>query len=75
MEVAMREEARAKGLPEEMINKLIPLRSATPAKKAGTVLEETKVEVKVYKPSEIRSKLGYLNTGGETTVVQNKKVF
>jgi hypothetical protein len=26
MEVAMREEARAKGLPEEMINKLIPLR-------------------------------------------------
>ena len=32
MEVALREEARAKGVPEEMINKLIPIRAPTAAK-------------------------------------------
>lgn len=64
MEVSMREEARAKGIPEEMINKLIPLRSATPTKKAAAAEEAEEVkEVKVYTPSEVRSKLGYLNTG------------
>ena len=31
MEIAMREEARQKGLPEEVINKLIPMRTQTPA--------------------------------------------
>lgn len=45
-----------------MINKLIPLRSATPAKKAEAVVEEVK-EVKVFTQTEVRSKLGYLNTG------------
>lgn len=62
MEVAMREEARAKGLPEEMINKLIPLpRQAAAPKAAGTVLEEVKVVA--LTAQQIRSKLGYLNTG------------
>ena len=55
MEVALREEARAKGVPEEMINKLIPIRGQTSSnlKEKGTSLTS----------KEIRSKLGYLNTG------------
>lgn len=77
MEVALREEARAKGVPEEMINKLIPLRqekSKTAPKVAvaadGTtvVTEDVKGgsdgDVTTKKSSkEIRSKLGYLNAG------------
>jgi hypothetical protein len=69
MEVALREEARAKGVPEEMINKLIPLRapkSATPSSSSssssdGSVLVKEKVIALTSK--DIRSKLGYLNTG------------
>lgn len=63
MEIAMREEARAKGLPEEMINKLVPLpRQPSAAKAAGTTLLEVKEEVKLT-ATQVRSKLGYLNTG------------
>ena len=63
MEIAMREEARAKGLPEEMINKLVPLpRQPSAPKAAGTTLLEVKEEVKLT-AVQVRSKLGYLNTG------------
>lgn len=67
MEVAMREEARDRGLSEEMINKLIPLR-ATPAKKAdessssSTTMLEKPVKIAAT-ASDIRSKLGYLPVG------------
>ena len=62
MEVAMREEARAKGLPEEMINKLIPLpRQPSAPKSEGTVLVEEKVVA--LTAAQVRAKLGYLNTG------------
>ena len=61
MEVAMREEARAKGLPEEMINKLIPLpRQPAAPKPEGIVIEEVKVALSA---AQVRTKLGYLNTG------------
>lgn len=62
MEVALREEARAKGLPEEMINKLVPLRSPT---QSSTAVLEAPAEVKLQTltASEIRAKLGYLNSG------------
>jgi hypothetical protein len=61
MEVAMREEARAKGLSEEMINKLIPLpRKATPKAEGAVVVEVAK---KMLTASEVRAKLGYMNTG------------
>lgn len=73
LEIAMREEARAKGVPEDMINKLIPLspaKKATAAAPGGTALQEkqseegsVKVMNKVFTFEEIRSKLGYLNTG------------
>ena len=70
MEVALREEARAKGVPEDMINKLIPIRapkapsstqSSLNQSSEGTVL--VKEKVKSLTAKEIRSKLGYLNTG------------
>ena len=62
MEVAMREEARAKGLPEEMINKLIPLPRQPSAPKAeGSVLVEVKPVA--LTAAQVRTKLGYLNTG------------
>lgn len=59
MEISLREEARARGLPEEMVNKLVPLRSAdAPAKKAVKVVEKEK-----FTASKLRSKLGYLTIG------------
>jgi hypothetical protein len=58
LEVAMREEARAKGLPEEMINKLIPLPRQAVVK-AEVVVEEVKPLI----AADVRTKLGYLNTG------------
>lgn len=64
MEVALREEARAKGLPEEVINQLIPIRGQAVAKNAdngGTTM--VKVETPTLTVSEVRSKLGYLNAG------------
>ena len=70
MEVSLREEARAKGLPEDVINKLIPLRSATPV---ATSVADKKVEPekKKYLATEIRSKLGYLNTGNDHDNLRN----
>mmetsp|Transcript_25813 Transcript_25813/g.43064 ORF Transcript_25813/g.43064 Transcript_25813/m.43064 type:complete len:456 (+) Transcript_25813:97-1464(+) len=68
MEVSLREEARAKGLPEEMINKLVPLTSNQP-KKAKKTEEEKKIDAaagipeKKFAAPEIRKKLGYLNSG------------
>lgn len=79
MEFALREEARAKGMPEDVINKLVP-KSSTTKTKAAQKLEEkvtgvkatpkpaaTTSEAKPVAPalpsSQIRQKLGYLNTG------------
>lgn len=80
MELALREEARSKGMPEEVINKLVPIRPQTKTK-AAQKIEEKVTGVAAPKPvlsrsdvveevaeasvpsAEIRSKLGYLNTG------------
>lgn len=78
MEMALREEARAKGLPEELINKIAPLRTAsssssssstaaststtTVKKVSATVTTETVTRTIPSSAEEIRSKLGYLNT-------------
>lgn len=61
MEVALREEARAKGLPEEMINKLVPIRSS-PSEVTSTAVLEAPTQLKLS-AAEIRKKLGYLNSG------------
>ena len=65
MEVSLREEARAKGLTEEMINKLIPLRSVTSvvAVSGAVAAKEEEIPKEKFLATEIRSKLGYLNTG------------
>jgi len=62
LEVSLREEARAKGVPEEMINKLIPIRAQTLQKTAKT-LPNVKEQVTALTAKEVRSNLGYLNTG------------
>lgn len=68
MELALREEARAKGLPQEVIDKLVPMRGM--AKKSvkaknpdGTFIEEVKEFTQTLSSPEIRKKLGYLNAG------------
>jgi hypothetical protein len=58
IELSLREEARAKGISEEMINKLIPIR--TQSSKLLLNLKEKHTELTA---NEIRSRLGYLNTG------------
>jgi hypothetical protein len=65
LEVSLREEARAKGVPEEMINKLIPIRSQTVQKvqKTANTLPNLKEQVTELTAKEVRSNLGYLNTG------------
>jgi hypothetical protein len=63
LEVAMREEARAKGLSEEMINKLIPIRSASSSKSSATAVIDAPVQTRAMTKEEIQSKLGYLNSG------------
>jgi len=75
MEVALREEARARGLPEEMINKLVPLRSANvdakasrEAKKAAEEEEKQKAKDNKMQAGDVRSKLGYLNAGDAVRV-------
>jgi len=62
IEIALREEARAKGVPEEMINKLIPITRQTlqPTSKTSSKSKEKNTELTA---NTIRSKLGYLNTG------------
>jgi len=64
IEIALREDARAKGVPEEMINKLIPIRaparSSIKSSKTSFKLKEKNTELTA---NAIRSKLGYLNTG------------
>lgn len=62
IELALREEARAKGIPEEMINKLIPITASTlqTTSKMLPNLNEKHIELTA---NTIRSKLGYLNTG------------
>jgi hypothetical protein len=62
IELALREEARAKGVPEEMINKLIPMRAPTLQTTSKTLpnLKENYTELTA---KEIRSNLGYLNAG------------
>ena len=76
MEIALREEARAKGLPEEMVNKLVPPPRMPGAPKSvssssgavtsesqedGSTLVETKTNA--LSVADLRAKLGYLNTG------------
>jgi hypothetical protein len=76
LEVAMREEARAKGVPEEMINKLMPIRNpkgATIQPSAGTTAEGVVLEAPVLVPetsAEVRAKLGYLPTGDAVRFTQ-----
>uniref|UniRef100_A0A6C0EG66 Uncharacterized protein n=1 Tax=viral metagenome TaxID=1070528 RepID=A0A6C0EG66_9ZZZZ len=62
IEIALREEARAKGVPEEMINKLIPItrQRSQSASKTSSKSKEKNTELTA---NTIRSKLGYLNTG------------
>jgi hypothetical protein len=62
IELALREEARAKGVPEEMINKLIPIR-APPLQTSSKTLPNVKENYTELTAKEIRSKMGYLNTG------------
>ena len=79
LEIALREEARAKGLPEEMVNKLVPKPQTVKAPVAANVAASTKEDQKEGSSSstatalaekrqqlataELRAKLGYLNTG------------
>ena len=67
LEIAMREEAREKGLPQQVIDKLIPLSSTTATKPKVQVNTEAQSTAVITKSSlsaaDIRSKLGYLNTG------------
>ena len=64
IEIALREEARAKGVPEEMINKLIPIRAPTRSTiKSSKTSSKTKEKNTELTANTIRSKLGYLNTG------------
>ena len=62
LEVSLREEARAKGVPEEMINKLIPIRAQT-LEKTAKPLPNLKEKYTELTAKEVRSKLGYLNAG------------
>eukprot|EP01041_Mallomonas_annulata_P000162 gene162-277_t len=66
LEVALREEARAKGLPEEVINKLVPLQGA---KRQATTTAAAVIEVPKLSSKQLRAKLGYLNTGDATRMV------
>jgi hypothetical protein len=61
IEIALREEARAKGVPEEMINKLIPITTQRPSP-ASKTYSKTKEKNAELTANTIRSKLGYLNT-------------
>eukprot|EP00595_Chromulina_sp_UTEXLB2642_P002462 CAMPEP_0196763622 /NCGR_PEP_ID=MMETSP1095-20130614/4436_1 /TAXON_ID=96789 ORGANISM="Chromulina nebulosa, Strain UTEXLB2642" /NCGR_SAMPLE_ID=MMETSP1095 /ASSEMBLY_ACC=CAM_ASM_000446 /LENGTH=384 /DNA_ID=CAMNT_0042117219 /DNA_START=38 /DNA_END=1189 /DNA_ORIENTATION=+ len=63
LEVALREEARSKGLPEDVINKLVPLQSQTIEKKKTAVAVIDKEPEVNLSSDEIRSKLGYLLVG------------
>ena len=65
MELELRDEARKKGLPEQVIDKLVPLRgSAKPLKTStgGAVAVQSK-PVQTLSSGEVRKKLGYLNVG------------
>lgn len=62
IELALREEARDKGVPEEMINKLIPIR-APPLQTASKKEPNLKENYTNLTAKEIRYNLGYLNTG------------
>jgi hypothetical protein len=73
MEIALRDEARAKGIPKEVIDKLVPIRSSTPAIKnleigGGSGVEENgsvmnKIGLIKMPIGDVRKKLGYLNSG------------
>jgi hypothetical protein len=66
--MALREEARAKGLPEEVINKLIPVQSRTVSAKTTTQTGSNVQAVVIEKPLELLpedqllKKIGYLIT-------------
>lgn len=70
-QVSLREEARAKGLPEEVINKLIPMTSNKPTaavavsskEETGPSPDDDASTIVLERPEVIRSKLGYLNVG------------
>ena len=70
MEIALREEGRAKGLPEELLNKLVPPprmpsadKTASSSSAASATVADAPTEVKLLSSSDLRSKLGYLNSG------------
>ncbi len=71
LEISLREEARAKGLPEEMINKLIPIRGKTTTPTTTATLQDKsvvqapqpQVTFKEVKVDELKAKIGYLNVG------------
>lgn len=74
MEIAMREEARQKGLPEEVINKLIPMRPQTPVKApvataadgntpAVAVEPEVEEPKKRFSREDVLGKIGFLSIG------------
>jgi len=62
LEVSLREEARSKGVPEEMINKLIPIRAQT-IQKSAKLLPNLKEQATSLTAKEVRSNLGFLNAG------------
>jgi len=86
MEMALREEARSKGVPEEMINKLIPLRgpkgvAPAAASDAATAAAADPVQVAAAAaaaialatprtPAELRAELGYFPTGDAVRFTQ-----
>jgi hypothetical protein len=62
IEIALREEARVKGVPEEMINKLIPITIPRPTpQSASKTLQNAKENYTELPANTIRSKLGYLH--------------
>lgn len=63
MEVALREEARAKGVPEEMINKLIPIRNPKGVEVDPAVAAAAEAPAPQATAEDVRAKLGYIVTG------------
>ena len=87
MEMALREEARSKGVPEEMINKLIPLRNPKGVVPAGsssdpsaaTAAAEAEAAAAAAAesktPAELRADLGYLPQGDAVRFTQQLDRF
>ena len=78
MEMALREEARGKGVPEEMINKLIPLRApkgvapaaATDADPVQVAAAAAALAAPPKTLAELRAELGFFPTGDAVRFTQ-----